>query len=638
MLTALSIRDVVLIEALDLDFHAGLGVLCHLEGVTDPGQQEALGEAMRMVTELAARGMDPDGPSLLGDLVAAIDTPAARASWLSRPVGGDDDPPQQLLSQALLHAHARLRGEAPADPAYKRAHVAWKLGGFTESGAGTDFNNAIERLNKFAVYGERGDHGPRTAGKLARETGDAFAKVIGHRKSPISQMRHGAMGGDRIMLDIEADKFRAALDEAIAPLATHLRRQLDDSAVRNDVQRMSVLAGRLATLEQWGELGRKSVRVDAQDVLRRANRLHLQMGRPGAPQLDQQAILRDLKVPTKLRKGGAPGRSPQGPGLKLHLQVLEDWGADALREADAAAPDALRALPQQVEKARSIAKGREQTNPLFEWRDVGNMITGKPARMGPTLGDARRVALQAAQGRYESTTRFSDGGGGGIDVHAVLALKSGHGAAAVPALRAEAAKTANVSIGLSLTGGRFFVGTEAPKGVGVGLTGALGVPLPKDAGVGAAFVEAAIGRDWSEGQGACITTRSDVPGWEAKGADVVNFMFDHAEGPRKSAGEFWGDFVDRFGDDPHVGISWVSDHSRSTTAALGAGATVRGNVGNGMSIGPSLSASLRYTRESSGRAVAGDGADVPFEARASRLFVIGEKGLDQDGIRKALNG
>jgi len=204
-------------------------------------------------------------------------------------------------------------------------------------------------------------------------------------------------------------------------------------------------------------------------------------------------------------------------------------------------------------------------------------------------------------------------------VQAVLALKSGHGAAAVPALRAEAAKMANVSIGLSLTGGRFFVGTEKPRGFGVGLTGAMGVPLPKGAGVGSAFVEAAIGRDWSAGEGACITTRSDVPGWEAKGADVVNFMFDHAQGPRRSAGEFWGDFVDRFGDDPHVALSWVSDHAQSTTAALGAGASMRGNVGNGVSIGPSLSASVRYTRESSGRSVAGDGADVPFEARASRL-------------------
>jgi len=377
--------------------HAGLEVLCHLEGVTDPRQREALGDAMRIGTALAERGMDPNGPSLLADLVAGIDTPAARASWLARPVGGDDDSPQQLLSQALLHVHARLRGEASPQPAFKRAYAAWKMGGFNESGAGTDFNRTIERLNKFAVYGERGDHGPRTAGKLAREVGDAVAKGIGQRKSPISQMRHGAMGGDRIMLDIEADRFRAALNEAVEPLAGHLRRQLNDPDMQQDVQRMSVHAGRLATLEQWRELGRKGVRVDVRDVLRRANSLHLQMGRPGAPRLDQQAILRDLKVPATLHKRGTPGPSPQGQGMKLHLQVLEDWAADALREADAATPGELSTLSQRVAQARSIANGRESTNPLFEWRDLLNLVTGRRASAPPsTRPAASRCRLHRA--------------------------------------------------------------------------------------------------------------------------------------------------------------------------------------------------------------------------------------------------
>lgn len=601
--------------------NSGLDALCHLEGATSPQEKEAFCDAMRLGQLLADRGMDPNGPSLLKDLVAGIDTPQARATWLSSPVGGKDDPPQKLLSQAILHAHGRLRGEASTDPDFKRAYVAWKKGGFVESGAGSDFDRTISRLNKFAVYGKRGDHGPRTAGNLAREAGDVFAKGIGHRKSPVSQMRHGAMGADRLMLDIEGDRFREALDQAITPLLGHLQQQLADPAVQGDVARMTQVVTRLATLEQWQEHGRKNVRVDLPDALARAARIHADAGHPGVPRLDTQSVLRELKVASKLQKGAAPGRSEHGEGMMLHLQVLKDWGAHegVVAGAGGAGSDGLSAMSDRVRHARSVAKGREETNPLFEWGDVRNMVTGRPARQGPSLQDARRVALQAAQGRYESTTRYADGGGGGINANAVLALKSGKGAAVVPSLRLEAGKTAAVSVGLSLTGGRFFVGTEAPKGIGAGITGAMGVPLPEDAGVAAAFAEASVSHDWSEGEGAVITTRSDVPGWEDKGADVVNFMFDHAEGPEKTPGEFWGDFVARFGDDPHVALSSVSDESHSTSGALGAGATVRANVGHDMSIGPSVSASIRYARGSSERDVAGDGGDVNVKARSSRL-------------------
>jgi len=605
---------------------AGMEVLCHVEGVSAPQQKEAFHDAMRISMAMADKGLDPGGPSLLSDLVLAVDTPAARATWLHRSIGTDQDTPPQLLTQALLYAHGKLHPTGLSNPQYKSAYVAWKKGKFTESGSGTEFNKTIERLNKVQQYGERGDHGPRTAANLAREAAHVLPKSIGHYKSPMSQMRHGAMGGDRTMLDLEAAKFGAALKQASDPLLNHLKAQANDPQVQQDLARLSIVAARIATLEQWQSHGRKNVAVDLRDVLARADRLHAELGRPGGARLDERVMLKELKAPAKLRKDGAPGPSLDGPSMMLHLQVLKDWGAQALREgtASAAASAELQQVPQRVKLARSIARGREASNPLFEWRDVLNIVTRKTARQGPSLAQARRVALQVAQGRYESMTHFTDGGGGGINVHAILGLRAGHGAAVVPALRVETARMANLTIGLSLTGGRFFVGTQNNKSVAAGVTGAFGVPLlPVGNSVGAGFIEASVGHDWQDGEGACITTLSDRSGWEQSGVDVVNFMFDHAGQAPKTPRAFWESFVERFGDDPNVAVNWNTEQASATTGVLGIGATVRGDIGHGMTLGPAVSADLSYTRERSGRDIRSDGADVPFQARASRWTLSG---------------
>ena len=631
---------------------AGMEVLCHLEGVDKPRSKEIVWEgidtppskeavledvdiplrkkafcdAMRISIALADKGFDPGGPSLLDDLVRGVDTSAARAGWLCKSVGTDYDVPQQLLTQALLYAHGKLHPESvslsyPHDKYYKYAYEAWNKGRFTESGPGTEFNKTIASLNKTSVYGERGDHGPRTAANLAREAGHIFPKMIGHYKSPISQMRHGAMGGDRTLLDFEAVKFTSALNNAIDPLLSYLETQANDPLVQQDLTRLSIVLARIATLEQWKNHGRKSVEVDLRDVLASADRRYQGLCLPGGARLDEQAMLKELGAPSKLRKYGAPGRSPDGPGMKLHLQVLKDWAAATLREGTvpAAVADELQLMPRRVKVARSVARGGDESNPLFVWRDAWNIITRKQARQGPSLEDARRVALRVARCPYESMTHFTDGGGGGLNVHAILGLKAGHGASVVPALRAEMARTATVTMGVSLTGGRFFVGTQNSKSLSVGLTGAFGVPLlPFGDSVAAGFAEASVSHDWSRGEGACIATRNDQTDWQQSGVDVVNFMFDHASKAPMTPRAFWESFVDRFSDDPNVALNWITEHTSATTGLLGVGGTVRGDVGHGSTLGPAVSADLVYTRERAGRNTNSDGADVPFEARSSR--------------------
>ena len=73
MLTGLSIRDVVLIEALDLEFANGLGVLTGETGAGKSILLDALGLALGARAELA-----------LGESAKFFPTDAALASWMAQ--------------------------------------------------------------------------------------------------------------------------------------------------------------------------------------------------------------------------------------------------------------------------------------------------------------------------------------------------------------------------------------------------------------------------------------------------------------------------------------------------------------------------------------------------------------------------
>ena len=113
MLTALSIRDVVLIEALDLDFHDGLGVLTGETGAGKSILLDALGLA------LGARG--DSGLVRHGAAQAAVtatfDPPAGTLAALLEENGFALDPGEPLIVRRLVKADGGSRGFVNDQPA-----------------------------------------------------------------------------------------------------------------------------------------------------------------------------------------------------------------------------------------------------------------------------------------------------------------------------------------------------------------------------------------------------------------------------------------------------------------------------------------------------------------------------------------
>ena len=113
MLTALSIRDVVLIEALDLDFHDGLGVLTGETGAGKSILLDALGLA------LGARG--DSGLVRHGATQAAVtaifDPPAGALAAMLEDNGFEVEPGEPLIVRRLVKADGGSRGFVNNQPA-----------------------------------------------------------------------------------------------------------------------------------------------------------------------------------------------------------------------------------------------------------------------------------------------------------------------------------------------------------------------------------------------------------------------------------------------------------------------------------------------------------------------------------------
>ena len=112
MLTALSIRDVVLIEALDLDFGAGLGVLTGETGAGKSILLDALGLALggRGDSGLVRHG------AAQASVVATFDAPAAVVALLDGN-GLAIEPGEPLIVRRLVKADGGSRGFVNDQPA-----------------------------------------------------------------------------------------------------------------------------------------------------------------------------------------------------------------------------------------------------------------------------------------------------------------------------------------------------------------------------------------------------------------------------------------------------------------------------------------------------------------------------------------
>jgi hypothetical protein len=663
----------------------GNEVLTHITGLEQPPEQAAhRRDALRLCSALEAAGFPIGEHTSVNAVVGAL---AAQADLrMEHDIGTEHDAPLQLLAKAVTHAHGMSEGSAPAGAPHKAAYVAWQKGGFTTSGPGSEFNQTIERLYKFMTYVDRADHGPRTAGNLLREMGDLFPRAIGHRKSPLSNMRHGTMGSDLGTLREEAEKFRQALGDTIDPLRHQFMRDLARPEIQASAPHLNARLACAATLDLMQALGRTHIKVSADDVVARAREIETALGRDPA-RVDEALIRKTFKTLDK------PRVIPNlGSRATLHLRMLEELGQRLIQThplpagklgdpADLKAEcDALKQMPDRtpvqearldamqlqllhlthgaVEQARTIKAGGPPRIPLFKMSDLLHMAGSTP-REGPTAADAKDVAKRLAQARYESMSTFTHSAAVGVNVPGVMVLKAVKkvGIPVVyPIVRADAGVRASVTVGVSNTGGRLFVGKDftANSEIGAGAAWVFDVPLTKlSTGL---FGQASAGADWSGkagrlegGGGACITTRNDVEGSEGKLAEVVDFMFETAKPELAEAdagaarvpdlldpaalrarertasrperpqtpGDFWNRFVDRFGDDPCIGISWDRETSASAAVGAAAGAFARGEDAKDASIGPTASANVRAGKGLFRRGTDALGADVPTQVRSS---------------------
>ncbi len=645
--------------------HAGTQALGHLRSVQEwPAQLGLMRDGLNLCSELERKGVRLERHGSVGEVLR--DLVAVPDANIDAPIGGNDDAPLQLLTKALRHGHAQRLdvhedvGQVASDRA---AFVAWKKGGFVDSGKGTDFNNTIGRLHKFMTYVDRADHGPRTLGALASETKAYFGRAIGVGKSPLSPMRHGTMGGDLDLAHEEAAKVRQALNSALSAAVENLVDELGDPAVRNDPAKLNNRLTRAAVFDLWQKTGHTEHAVA--DVLERAGQLMSEAGAPMLP-LNDKALTQSLHKFTR-RASTVEG----APAIRIGVKALEAMGATrARRDAADDDPQAMRAeiqrlqaepagnaLLQAMQKVRlahlqaqrrhlvndlvaemqSVERGGTERKPLFKLSDIKALLRGTP-REGPTSADAQHVMASLARAKGISISTFSDGASRGVGSFGALAL---HAGAAIgtplvyPIAQAEAGKSATVTIGNYPTGGRLFIGTERSKSVALGVgAGWAAPPLLGGLVSAATLADVSARHGTSHAEGVAISTRNDAPGWQDKLPAVVDFLFSEARlqpgtGRAEDPAALWGRFSDRFGADPQVAVNWVAEKSANTSASAGAVAVARAKVGAQTNLGPVVAAGVSASRSRFERSAGAHGGDVPTAVRSHQVVASASASISQ---------
>ena len=679
----------------------GTEALGHLRGLQDqPDRLAAQRDGLLLCAALERVGFSLHAHASVADVVVALQARPEELR-LDHAIGTADDAPLQLLAQALLHAHAHAlelvhaqahaqaqaqaqvqaeaQAEAPADPLApapnapadpsdglrKAAFVAWKKGSFVESGPGTDFNRAIERLHKFSTYVDRADHGPRTLANLGRDTREFFSRMLGIGKSPLTPMRHGALGADLGLLHEEAAKFKQVLGHALDAALAHLTDELADPEVQANPTEQNNRLARAAVFSLWRETDRS--KFTETEVTQRAQQLLTETG--GAQQgIDEPMLLKQvhrfthrsltgtgalavrvgltalgsvgaaLAPPIHGPAGEAPAEAADPQALRAEIEELRN-----MPERTAAQQERLAELQRQrraqiaplVAQLRATKAGGAGGVPLFKLSDFGLLFGGAP-RAGPTAADAQRLAKSLASARYESITSFADGSSIGAGTFGAFPLSIGAALGVplvYPVLRGEVGKRAVVTVGVSGTGGRLFVGTERSQSGAVGVGAGWVAPTPAQVLTAVLLGDLSASHNRSHGEGVVITTRNDLPGWHDKLPLVTEFLFDEARLPpgegaaarAATASESWLRFADRFGDDPHVAIGWNNDQSSGTRVGLSFTGVARIPVGSNTRLGPAVAVGLRREAGQFQRTPGGDGGDVPAAVR-NRRFVASVSG------------
>jgi len=232
MLTALSIRDVVLIEALDLDFHAGLGVLTGETGAGKSILLDALGLA------LGARGDSALVRTGAAQAVvtASFDPPADSAALAMLADNGlEIDPGEPLIARRIVKADGGSRGFVNDQPA--------------SAGLLRDLGAALVE-----IHGQHDDRGLLDA-RGHRALLDAFAAAdteavaIAWRAWQAAQ---DALAAAQAEQD-DADRDREWLEHAVAELATLAPQPGEEDELaerRATMQRGEKIAGELQAIAE----------------------------------------------------------------------------------------------------------------------------------------------------------------------------------------------------------------------------------------------------------------------------------------------------------------------------------------------------------------------------------------------------
>ena len=614
----------------------------------EPEQLKSYRDKLLICGALERKGFDLAGSNSSDGVVTLIRTRADLR--LDKPIGSAQDAPLQLLSQALMHMHGPSQNDRQ-NGINKAAFVAWKKGGFEESGPGTDFNKAIERLHKFSTYVDRADHGQRSLVNIGRDTLALLGRQVGIGKSPLTQTRHGTLGGDLGLLHEESGKFSAGMTKTVAAASEHVKAELSDR-LKNKPTAIEQLDSQYKSLARAAvlglcEKGANRNKIAVKDVVEKAQKL-LNDGNQRKTILIESMLLKHVREFTQ------PNYSLFGPAtVKLTLGKLATVGSDNPRPANPRATvtgNEETAFTQEqntrrleiaksVTDLKSIKDGGAPSIPLFKTTDV-NFRKDKTLRAGPDAQNAQSVMNKLAKAEYASIASYSDGRTAGVGTLGAFAMKV---AATVglplvyPVLSRYLGRNAVISAGIAPTGGKLFIGTEKSRSLAVGVGGGWAAPIS------VAFVgDLTFKSNIVKSEGLAITTRNDLEGWRDKLPQVVDHLFEQSklgrvagsEGATRSinASETWSRFAEKFGDDPHIAVGWNKDTSTGKSAGLNLTGAVRGPYPNGMSLGPAFNTGITAESGAFRRELSANGADVASAKHSNGVIASVSASLGQSNL------
>ena len=465
-----------------------------------------------------------------------------------------------LACKTLLYAARSLDGDPAAPEAHEvAALMAWR-NGFTESGPGTHFNEAVHHLHKFTTWALRAEEPTGSkAVKVMKWVGKGLAHMIGKQLSPMYSMKIGTMGADLGALLAEKVKFEQALYASLNTLHQALDTAIQELKTSGlDPARLQECIVQQAVLAHWAsKVGlRKGMWLDTT-----ARKAVLGQARADHPDvvLDAQGSSRVLHQ-------------------RLSLKTLERWGRAAL----ASDPAVLKDFTASVAKARTHAKA-EGAKPQ------GELTMAKMQEMALKALDKEPI-----QFRHQGINGLEIGGSVGFSTP-LASVGTGVG----PSVRFTHVKQKTLKIGATI-GREIFIGTESRNVLSGAVAGTVSVSLGK-VGEGLASFGGVAGfrtfDEFAQETGASIRVSKNVKDHKAQAAKVMTFLFEQAENRKTQAVDdagLWERFAGEFIDSP-VSFNYVDADIYAMRRNGGVAAGVRAGI-DPFTFGPLFSTGAEYAR------------------------------------------